>query len=179
MGVIVNQLMPLPFLTRISVWIGRLFLILFALYTLYHQGSSLNLLQLTQQLLVVALLVWRLRRKSTLPVIPDFFLMALPYLWLLSLYPTVTDWFSLWCFPLLAVSALTTLTGLPLLRHVEADVLQGTIMAAGFIILYATMLRQFFPLFDAQLFRVTLLNCAAFFCGLPICYLSLRTCLPN
>lgn len=174
-----NEITPLSLPARVSAWAGRLFLLLFALYTLYQQGSSLKLFQVGQQLLVVGLLVWRVRRQSALPVVPDFFLVALPYFWLLSLYPVVTDWFSLWRLPLLAVFALTTLAGLPRLRQVEANVLQGTVIAAGFILLYATMLRQFFPLFSPELYTMTLLNCAAFFCGLPVCYLSLQPCLTD
>lgn len=164
---------------RFAAWSGRVFLLCFALYTLYRQGSTLNLFQVAQQLLVVGLLVWRVRRQAALPVVPDFFLVALPYFWLLSLYPAVSDWFSLWQLPLLAVFALTTLSGLSRLRQVEANVLQGTIIAAGFIVFYATMLRQFFPLFGPELFTQTLLNCAAFFCGLPVCYLSLQACLTD
>ena len=174
-----NEIAPLSLPARVSAWAGRLFLLFFAVYTLYRQGSGLNLFQVGQQLLVVGLLVWRVRRQSSLPLIPDFFLVALPYLWLLSLYPAVTDWFSLWQLPLLAVFALTMLSGLPRLRRVEANVWQGTVIAAGFILLYATMLRQFFPLFSPELFRLTLLNCAAFFCGLPVCYLSLQTYLTD
>lgn len=174
-----NEIAPLSFSARVSAWAGRLFLLFFAVYTLFRQGSSLNLFLVGQQLLVVGLLVWRVRRQSPLPVIPDFFLTALPYFWLLSLYPAVTDWFALWRLPLLSVFALTMLGGLPRLRRVEAGVLHGTIIAAGFILLYATMLRRYFPLFDPELFRLTLLNCAAFFCGLPVCYISLQPCLPD
>lgn len=164
---------------KIGIWSGRVFLLVFAIYTIFRQGSVINLFQVLQQLLIVALFFWRSKRKMALPIIPDVFLLALPYLWLLSLHPATGFWLKDWMTPFLAVFSVSMLAGGFLLQKIEPSVRQGIAVSASFIILYAVCLRQFFPGFELALFNSVLLSCLAFFCGLPICYLSLKSFFPE
>ncbi|MEW6712319.1 MAG: hypothetical protein AB1403_21035 [Candidatus Riflebacteria bacterium] len=152
--------------------LSLLYLAVFAIYSLIVCAAGISVWQCLQQLLIVILIVLRVKTRKPLFFIPDLFLFALPYFWLVSLYPSVSYWFSGWKLPFLGVFALSLLTGLPLIRQIDSTIRYGTILAATFILLYAIMLHRFFPVFDLGLFRNIVLNCAAFFCGLPVCYLA-------
>jgi hypothetical protein len=60
-------------------------------------------------------------------------------------------------------------------KTTDRNTLQGTLLAAIFILLYAVLLRQTFPPFTDQLFKTTTLNSIAFFAGLPISFVALRS----
>jgi uncharacterized membrane protein YbaN (DUF454 family) len=160
-------------LQKIIVLFIRVYFILFALFALRANHDRLNVALVLQILFISLLVFWRLKKDRQIPVVPDIFLFALPYLWLISLYDSVYSWFPQWQIPFLSVFALSFFSGkLQELKAThERSVFLGTVFAAGFVLVYAILLHNSFAQFDDKLFKTALLNVIAFFSALLPSYL--------
>jgi hypothetical protein len=147
------------------------------LLSIWKNLNQIDFFILIQGLFIVLLIGVRIKSKKITCFIPELFLFSLPYFWSLSLFTSVESWFSQWLFPLLTVFSLSLLIVCrsEMSKTTDRNTLQRTLLAAIFILLYAVLLRQTFPPFTDQLFKTTTLNSIAFFAGLPISFVALRS----
>jgi hypothetical protein len=113
---------------------------------------------------------------NTFSIMPDYILFSLPYFILISIFDSVRDWFLQWQIPLLLVFAIATL----LCWCEHKDRFQGyrNLLAIWctivFVVSLSTLLYTFFPIFNLDLYRITLLNLIVFFAGIPISFAAIN-----
>lgn len=159
-----------------AVWSSRLYLLVFFIFAMLALPAHGHLIgALLQQVLIAALIFFRLRRRRALFMIPDEMLACLPYFWALATKGSAHGWFLGWqCFflPVFAISSLA-FSGVSRqwfpggLRY--NSLLQAIYCAVIFVLAFATALRSVFPPFTLELYRETVLNAVVFFAGIPVC----------
>lgn len=164
------------FLQLAAMWLSRLYLLVFFLFAMLFLPEQEHLVgALLQQVLIGALIFYRLRRRRVLFMIPDEILACLPLFWALTTLGSADNWFAGWqniFLPMFAFSFLTLVSGnhgwfTGGLRH--NSLLQAVYCAIMFVLIFATALRSVFPPFTLELYRETILNSTVFFAGIPVC----------
>jgi hypothetical protein len=158
-----------------SIYLSRLFLLAFAGFSIFHNWKSLNLSIFIMAAFVAALIFFRVKR-NIFSIMPDYILFSLPYFILISTFDSARDWFLQWQIPFLLVSIIATifcffeikqsLKGSKNLLAVWCTII--------FIIIFSTLLYTFFPSFNLDLYRLTLLNLIVFLAGVPVSFAAIN-----
>jgi hypothetical protein len=125
---------------------------------------------------VLALVAWRVARGSMLPVLPDGAVVCLPYLWAMNAVHCFRPWWE-WFIPVfllvwsgsLAVFLLDW-KGRPPWRTPGLGL--ALLLSFLFLLLYSSVLRLIFPLFEISTYRQILAAGLLFFGGVPVCQLA-------
>lgn len=165
-------------LSLIAQWSARLYLLTFFIFSLYWlPGNDYLTGAVLQQIFIAGLIIFRLRQRSSLFLIPDEMLVCLPYFWALATVGNASIWFVNWQWFFIAVFALSMLVIVSGKRWFVGGLWQNSLLLAIycamiFVLIFAIFLRSVFPPFTDELFRDTLLNFILFFAGLPVCLVA-------
>lgn len=171
-----NTLPKVTWFDKITTFLARLYLLAFILFSIKSFHFRIDAGIVMQILVIMGLVIFRLKSQSEIVFIPDLFLFSLPYFWAISLSSDVNQWFNTWNLLFLFIFSISVVNLLhsKLYQKIDKNILHGSALTIIFVLVFAIILRTIFPLFSAELFNRTLLNTIVFFCGIPICLISVR-----
>lgn len=119
------------------------------------------------------LLFMRARRRRPLFFLPDEILVALPYLWSISLLGSLDSWLSPWLIPILSAFALSFLQVIDGEKGFKGglkknSLLQAIAFSVVFVLLMLTFLLKVFPIFTLEIYRRVILQLFVVCAGFPI-----------
>ncbi len=126
-----------------------------------------------QLVFIGGLFFWRKKKGRPLFWIPDEMLVCLPYFWALANAGNAQHWIDTWKI-WLAVAAVPAIINVPSHAGVfaggirENSLLQAVLAAFGFVVIFSGGLNVFFPNFDDDLFRASMLNLLVVAAGIPV-----------
>lgn len=157
-----------PKLKKIS-FIKLIFIVFFTIYhfayCLFSGLDSIKLDAIIQLSFILILIIYRIRKNTSLFFIPDIFLFALTYLWATSIIPGSKLWLTNW--KLFFISALLfnipQVIKLLFLKETDFNIKSGIALSLIFVISFSTMLKATFSGFNSLLYTNTLINTLIFF----------------
>lgn len=125
------------------------------------------------QIFIGFLLFMRARRKLPLFILPDEILVALPYLWSVSLLGAADHWLKPLLLPMLLAFALSFLQVIDGNKGFKGglaknSLLQAIALSVMFVVLMLTFLLKVFPVFSIEIYRRVILQLFTVGAGIPI-----------
>lgn len=149
------------------------------LIALYFRAVSLIVFShnvsgiVAQQIIICLLIVLRLKKRKTLPFMPDEILVSLPYLWGMSVIMQAASMPVQMVLPSMPVFVLAVI-GVQKERVGfkgglrDNTLLQAIVAAAGFLLVMSLFLLFMLPAFDMQMYRKAVLGIYFSVLGIPV-----------
>jgi len=128
---------------------------------------------IAQQIVIAMIIVLRLRKRTTLPFMPDEILVSLPYFWAMSVVLQVASLPAQLIFPSMLVFVMAIFCAdkhrAGFIGGLKSNsLLQAIAATVGFLLAMSLFLLFMLPAFDIQMYRNALLNIYFSMMGIPV-----------
>lgn len=163
--------------SRVLAWV---YLVTFLVWSLDLPMLSMAVTGAALQLVfILALFVWRWRRRKVLFCIPDEMLVCLPYFWAMANAGSAQAWLGIWAAWLAVVSVFS----LPAVFSSGAFpggykniLLISSTAATLFVWVFVALMQRFYPLFPIELYHHIVYNLVTAVAGIPVSIAAFYGC---